>query len=153
MLSVSFLSLTNLSWFHRDDFTPGLVLNKSSRGTRLRWRLYLQLMKLVLPSIVWETSNLLSTSIYSGGGIILNSALEPGYTKDSLDFQAVICIFLLCFFYIAIVVNLVYTYSTRIQSEWEQKPLEIRRSGGAIYLPYLVLHHTACSAKQGMSTF
>ena len=34
------------------------------------------------------------------------------------------------------------------------KPLEIGRSGGAIYLQYLVLHHTAWSTQRGqMSTF
>ena len=32
------------------------------------------------------------------------------------------------------------------------KPLEIGASGGAIYLPYLVLHHTAWSTQKGMST-
>ena len=50
-------------------------------------------------------------------------------------------------------VNLVYTYLTRIQFDIRQKTLEIRGSGGAIYLPYLVLHHTAWSAQKGMSTF
>ena len=33
------------------------------------------------------------------------------------------------------------------------KPLEIVEPGGAIYLPYLVLHHTAWSTQKRMSTF
>ena len=53
---------------------------------------------------------------------------------------------------VAIVVNLVYTYLTRIQFMYDN-PIEIWGSGGAIYLPYLVLHHTAWSAQEGMSTF
>ena len=54
---------------------------------------------------------------------------------------------------VAIVVHLVYTYLTRIQFDYNLKPLEIWGSGGAIYLPYLVLHHTAWSAQKGMSNF
>ena len=54
---------------------------------------------------------------------------------------------------VAIVVHLVYTYLTRIQFDYNLKPIEIWGSGGAIYLPYLVLHHTAWSAQKGMSTF
>ena len=34
-----------------------------------------------------------------------------------------------------------------------KRNLEIAGSGGAIYLPYLVLHHTAWSKQKGMSTF
>ena len=54
---------------------------------------------------------------------------------------------------VATVVHLVYTYLTRIQFDYNLKPIEIWGSGGAIYLPYLVLHHTAWSAQKGMSTF
>ena len=71
----------------------------------------------------------------------------------SIDFQAVICIYLLCFFSVtkhqivkvATVVNLVYIYLTRMQFEY---PVEIG-PGGAIYLPYLVLQNTAWSPKKG----
>ena len=41
-------------------------------------------------------------------------------------------------------VNLVYTYLTRIQFEYDTcKHIEIGGSGGAIFLPYLVPHHSA----------
>ena len=49
---------------------------------------------------------------------------------------------------VAIVVHLVYTYLTRIQFDYD-----LRIADGAIYLPYLVLQHTAWSAQKGMSTF
>ena len=54
---------------------------------------------------------------------------------------------------VAIVVNLVYTYLTRIQFMYDLNPKEIWGSGGAIYLPYQVLQPTAWSAQEGMSTF
>ena len=38
-------------------------------------------------------------------------------------------------------------------SSTKPKPLEIVEPGGAIYLPYLVLHHTVWSAQKRMSTF
>ena len=52
-------------------------------------------------------------------------------------------------------VNLVYTYLTRgiEESVCMKKPLAIGGPGGAIYLPYLVLLHTARSTQKGMSTF
>ena len=62
-------SFTDLTWV---DFTPDLVLNRSSRGTHLSCSLYHQLqhMKTNSASIysLRETSNLLS--LYSGGGIL-----------------------------------------------------------------------------------
>ena len=45
---------------------------------------------------------------------------------------------------VQIVVHLVYAYLTRIQFEYIN-PLEIGGAGGAIYLSYLVLHHSAWS--------
>ena len=48
----------------------------------------------------------------------------------------------------ATVVHLVSTYLTR--GIEEPKHLEVRRLGGAIYLPYLILHNTAWSAQKGM---
>ena len=45
-------------------------------------------------------------------------------------------------FQVAIVVNRVYPYLTRIQFD-KTRSLEIGGSGGASYLPYLVLHQTA----------
>ena len=47
-------------------------------------------------------------------------------------------------------VNLVYTYLTRIQFEYDSKPVEIGGAGGAIYLPYIVPHHSARSTQKGM---
>ena len=55
----------------------------------------------------------------------------------------------------AIVVNLVYTHLIRgIEDSVliRIKPLKIGGSGGAIYLPYLVLYYTAWSTQKGMST-
>ena len=52
-------------------------------------------------------------------------------------------------FEVAIVVDLVYTYLTRIQFEYD-KPIEIGGAGGAIYLPYLVPHHSAWSTQKGI---
>ena len=53
-------------------------------------------------------------------------------------------------FKVAIVVNLVYTYLTRIQFEYACKPIEIGGACGAIYLPYLVPHHSAWSTQKRM---
>ena len=47
--------------------------------------------------------------------------------------------------------NLVYTYLTRVIEEYDLKPQEMGGSGGAIYLPYMVLHHNSCSTQKGMS--
>ena len=59
--------------------------------------------------------------------------------------------------WVAVLANLVYTYFTRgiEDSVWvwqSHKPLEKGGSAGAIYLPYLVLHHTAWSTQKGMWT-
>ena len=51
----------------------------------------------------------------------------------------------------AIVVHLFYTYLTRIQFEYDITPLEMGGPGGAIYISYLVLHHSTWSAQKGMS--
>ena len=77
-------SFTDLTWV---DFTPGLVLNKSSWGTHLSCSLY----HIVFSTATREnsasiyslrgTSNLLS--ICSGGDIIPNTAWEPGYAWHS----------------------------------------------------------------------
>ena len=47
-------------------------------------------------------------------------------------------------------VNLVYIYLTRIQFEYD-KPIEIGGAGGAIYLPYLVPHHSTWSTQKARS--
>ena len=54
--------------------------------------------------------------------------------------------------YVATVVNLVYTYLTRIQFDYDLKPLETGGAGGAIYLPNLVPHHSAWSTHKGRWT-
>ena len=54
----------------------------------------------------------------------------------------------------ATVVHLVYTYLTReVEDPAGLNPPERGGPGGAIYPSYLVLHHTAWSAQNGMSTF
>ena len=70
------LPLVSIAWA---DFTRGLVLRKSSSGTRLSWRLSTATHenRAAIYSLR-GTSNLLS--IYSGGGIIHNTAWEPGFS-------------------------------------------------------------------------
>ena len=50
-------------------------------------------------------------------------------------------------------VHLVNTFLTRIQFEYDLKPLEIRGSGGAIYLPYLVLTPHCLVSTEGDVSF
>ena len=81
---------------------------------------------------------------------------NPG---SSLDFQAVICIFLLCFFLLQ---GTKYSWWPQWSIQFTLispgfslciNILEIGGAGGAIYQHTWLLHHTAWSAQEGMSTF